>query len=265
VVAVRVRCASQAERHYWLAVCAPAPSYYTGGLFTKSQRFYDLVYSWKDYPAEAERLHVVVQGRKRSSGNRLLDVACGTGKHLELLRDRYDVEGVDIDPGMLAIASERLPGVELHRGDFRNFDLRRRYDVVMCLFSSVAYASDVGELRQAVATMARHLEPGGVLVVEPFYTPEQFTPGRVDLRCAEESDLKVARMARADVRDGRALFEFHYLVGQPGEVEYLVEQHVVSLFRHEDYLEAFRDAGLDVEHDSEGLMGRGLYFGARSG
>jgi SAM-dependent methyltransferase len=195
----------------------------------------------------------------------MLDVACGTGKHLELLRDRYDVEGMDLDAGMLAIARERLPGVELHRGDFRSFDLGRRFDVVTCLFSSIAYAGDSGELRQAVAAMAAHMEPGGLLVVEPFFTPEQFVPDHVHLLCVEESELKVARMARADVRDGRALFEFHYLVGQPGGVEYLIEPHVVSLFRHEDYLEAFRDAGLDVEHDPEGLMGRGLYFGTRAG
>jgi hypothetical protein len=70
-------------------------------------------------------------------------------------------------------------------------------------------------------------------------------------------------MSRADVRDGRVHFEFHYLVGQPGGVEHLVEPHVVSLFRDEDYLDAFRAAGLDVEHDPEGLMGRGLFFGVR--
>ena len=72
------------------------------------------MYSWKDYPAEVARLEELVEGRKRSSGNRLLDVACGTGRHLELLRERYLVEGLDLDPAMLAIARERLPGVSLH-------------------------------------------------------------------------------------------------------------------------------------------------------
>ena len=70
-------------------------------------------------------------------------------------------------------------------------------------------------------------------------------------------------MTRADVRDGRAVFEFHYLVGQPGGVEHLVEPHAVSLFRDEDYFEAFSASRVDVQHDPDGLMGRGLFFGVK--
>ena len=232
-------------------------------MFTRSQRFYDLVYSWKDYPAEVERLHALIEERKRAPGNRLLDVACGTGKHLELLRDHYEVEGLDVDADMLAIAGARLPNVRLHRGDFRDFDLGRRYEVVTCLFSSIAYARDTAELRLAVACLSKHVEPGGVLVVEPFVTPDRFVPGQVQQLCAEDGDLKLTRMARADVRDGRALFEFHYLVGHPEGIEHVVEPHVVSLFRDEDYVEAFGMVGMDVDHDPDGLMGRGLYLGVR--
>ena len=232
-------------------------------MFTKSQRFYDLIYSWKNYPAEAERLHALVGERKRSPGNRLLDVACGTGKHLELLRHRYQVEGMDLDPGMLAVARDRLPGVPLHQGDFRRIELDSSFDVVTCLFSSIAYARDVAELSRSIASMAARLEPGGVLVVEPFFSPEAFTPGRVDLLCVHEPDMKVARMSRADVRDGRAQFEFHYLVGLPEGIEHRVEPHELSLFQPSDYTTAFHDAGLRVEHDPEGLMGRGLFIGTR--
>jgi ubiquinone/menaquinone biosynthesis C-methylase UbiE len=51
-------------------------------MFTKSQQFYDLLYSWKDYRAEVVKLHSLVQARKHSQGNLWLDVACGTGNHL---------------------------------------------------------------------------------------------------------------------------------------------------------------------------------------
>jgi SAM-dependent methyltransferase len=212
-----------------------------------------------------DRLDALVRARKRAPGNRLLDVACGTGKHLQLLRDRYQVEGVDLDPGMLGITRARLPDVKLHRGDFRHFDLGRRFDVVTCLFSSIAYARDTGELRLAIACLARHVEPGGVLVVEPFLTPEQLTPGHVHQVCVEEPDLKVTRMSRAVPHDGRALFEFHYLVGRPDGIDHIVEPHELSLFRTEDYVEAFDLVGLDAEHDPEGLMGRGLFLSVSPG
>lgn len=40
-----------------------------------------------------------------------------------------------------------------------------------------------------------------------------------------------------------------------------MEPHEIALFTTEEQLEAFREAGLEVEHDPEGLMGRGLYVG----
>src|SRR3990170_3440462 len=108
-------------------------------MFRKTARFYDAIYSWKDYRTEVDRLDRLIRDRNLTART-LLDVACGTGKHLELLRDGYEVEGLDLDPEMLAIARERLPGVTLHEGDMTSFDLGKRFDVVACLFSSVAYS-----------------------------------------------------------------------------------------------------------------------------
>jgi SAM-dependent methyltransferase len=232
-------------------------------VFERTQRFYDLVYSWKDYPAEAARLHSLVQARKRSPGNSLLDVACGTGKHMELLRDNYDVEGLDLDAEMLAVARQRLPGVPLHLEDFRGFDLGRLYDVVVCLFSSIAYARNTNELEQAIACLARHVQPGGVVVVEPFFAPDDYRPGYVQMLCVEEPDLKITRMSAGVVRDQRVHFDFHYLVGHPTGIDHIVEAHELSLFRVSQYMDAFRSTELVVQHDAEGLMGRGLFVGTK--
>jgi len=73
-------------------------------VFTETADLYDLVYSFKSYPEEAERLRGMV-GRE---GGTLLDVACGTGCHLALLAEHYRVEGVDLDPAM--VVSEVPPG-----------------------------------------------------------------------------------------------------------------------------------------------------------
>jgi SAM-dependent methyltransferase len=109
----------------------------------------------------------------------LLDVACGTGRHLELLSDGYRVEGLDLDAQLLAVARERLPSVPLHSGDMRDFELGRRFDVVTCLFSSIGYVRDDDELDRAIAAMARHLSPGGLMVVEPWFTPEMWNVGQL--------------------------------------------------------------------------------------
>ena len=74
----------------------------------------------------------------------LLDVACGTGKHLERLAQDHSVEGMDLDAALLELALRRLPGVPLHQADMTSFELGRRFDAVVCLFSSIGYVKTRG-------------------------------------------------------------------------------------------------------------------------
>lgn len=227
-------------------------------MFRPSARFYDAIYSWKDYAGEVEWLNALIE-QHRPGARTLLDVACGTGKHLEFLRERYEVEGLDVEPALLAIARERLPGVTVHEGDMRDFELGRRFDVVTCLFSAIGYATTESELRSAIAAMARHVEPGGVLAVEPWLTPERYETPHLGSRFVDEDKLAIARMNIAEHGDGTSVMVFHYLVGTPERIEHFTERHELGLFTQEQMVAAFGAAGLAVEHDPEGLMGRGLY------
>jgi SAM-dependent methyltransferase len=223
-------------------------------VFTKSAGLYDLIYSWKDYPAEVARLRELV-GRE---GGTWLDVACGTGRHLELLARHYEVQGVDLLPEMVEIAWSR--GLSVERGDFRTMDLNRQFDVVSCLFSSIAYASDLGP---SVERLARHVAPGGVLLIEPWLSGNQFTDGHVALRTAEDETMTVVRMSMGRIEGRRSLLAFHYLVGGEGRIEHFVEQHELWLWTHEEYATALDRAGLHPTYDEEGLMGRGLWLAVR--
>ena len=139
-------------------------------------RCYDLVYASKDYAAESEKLRGFIEARAPGVKT-LLDVACGTGQHLHQLRNHYEVEGLDLSEAQLQIARERIPDGAFRRGDMLNFDLGRRFDVVTCLFSSIGYMRSIDRLNETVANMARHVEPGGLLIVEPWLTPETWRPG----------------------------------------------------------------------------------------
>jgi SAM-dependent methyltransferase len=230
-------------------------------MFSRSARLYDAVYaSIRDYPREAAELDRLIQ--ERSPGARtLLDVACGTGAHLEHLAG-YEAEGLDLDPEMLAVARERLPKVAFHEGDMVDFDLGKRFDAVVCMFSSIGYVRSEERLRSAIAAMAHHLEPGGVLVVEPWLSPEVWVDRHVGAVFVDEPELKIARMNVSQREGDISIFEFEYLVGTPNGLERLNERHELGLFTVEQYLEAFRAAGLEADHDPEGPMGRGLYIGS---
>lgn len=234
-------------------------------MFSGSEEYYDVIYSTmgKDYVAEANKLHEFIQKYKRTDGNTLLDVACGTGTHAGLLSERYKVEGTDLNAGMLKVARKKHPGLRFTRNDMRSFDLGRKFDVVTSLFSAVGYMKTNAELQKAIKSMSRHLLTGGVLLVEPWFTPEQWYPGRVSTILVDKPDIKIVRMTRGGVKGKISLLDFQYLVGTAKEIRHIVEHHEFRLFSHEEYMNAFTRAGLTVTHDGEGVDGRGLYIGIK--
>jgi len=230
-------------------------------MFRLSARHYDALYGFKDYREEADAVARLIRRHGRGRGMRLLDVGCGTGAHLRYLRRRFRVEGLDADAGMLAVARRHLGGTPLHHADMARFDLGRTFDAVICLFSSIGYLRSTAKLRSAVRCMARHLAPGGVLILEPWLTPSQLRPGRVHALFVDRPGLKVARMNVSRVSRGSTILDFHYMVGEPGGVREFRERHVMRNFTHREYLAALRGAGLEVTYDRRGLTGRGLYLG----
>jgi ubiquinone/menaquinone biosynthesis C-methylase UbiE len=229
-------------------------------MYTRSVQFYDALYHFKDYAAASQQLrHLLLQ--HNSSARTLLDIACGTGKHLEYLRNYYQVEGLDLNSEMLEIARQRCPDVPFHQADMIDFRLEHGFDIVTCLFSSIAYVRTVDNLEQTVANMAHHLRPGGIVVLEPFFSPENYWTGTITANFVDEHDLKIAWMYTSDVPVGRlATLNIHYLLGTPEGVDHFTERHELGLFTPEEYLEAFRRVGLEVSYDPEGLFGRGMYI-----
>lgn len=236
-------------------------------MFSDSAELYDLIYGqFKDYPDEASRVASLLR-RVHPGAETVLDVGCGTGEHARLLTAEHDyrVDGIDMEPAFVRIAAEKNPGGTFERGDMVDFDLGRRYDVVLCLFSSIGYARTVGNVRRALESFRRHLAPGGVVVVEPWFEPGAWRPGRVYMKTAETEEVKVCRMSHSTERDGVSVLEFHYLIGHGDGIEHRREVHELGLFTAAQMTAAFADAGLQVvEHDPEGLIGRGLFV-ARAG
>ena len=235
-------------------------------MFSKSAQYYDELYSalGKDYFAEANKVHGFIQKHKSSKGKSLLDVACGTGIHVGYLNKYYKTEGLDLDAKMLSVARKKYPHIRFSKGDMTSFELNRQFDVVTCLFSSIGYLRTQTNLRKAIKTMSKHLLPGGVLLIEPWFTPEQWNPGHVFVLQVDKSDLKITRMSHSGQRGKKSILKFQYLVGTPKGIEHSFEQHELDLFTHEEYADAFHSAGLKVTHDKKGLDGRGLYIGRKT-
>lgn len=234
-------------------------------MYKESAAIYDAIYRsmGKDYAAESARLQAFIAHYKRSAGNDLLDAACGTGSHIPYLRAAYRVEGLDYSDEMLAIARQKNPGITFHHASMVDFRLDRQYDVITCLFSAIGYVETLDNLSQTIQTFARHLKPGGIALVEPWFSPEAFGTDKVHALFVDEPDLKIARMNVNRVEGRLSFLDFQYMVGTPAGIEHYSETGTLGLFTHEEYMRAFGDAGLQVTYDETGLDGRGLYIGCK--
>jgi len=225
---------------------------------------YDVInQSRKDYLEQAAKVSHLARcktGRPAREMS-LLDVGCGTGLHLEHFASWFaHLEGVDLNEEMLTVARTRLPNVPLHHGDMIDFDLGRKFDVVTCLSSAICSMKRYVNLCDAITTMAKHLKPAGVLVIEPWMEPDSVGPRNIHGYLVDVPGMKIAHVGVSTLRDGVLVYEMHFLVGRPTGITSFVEVHELGLFTREEYRLAFESADLVVEFDEEGLIGRGLYI-----
>jgi SAM-dependent methyltransferase len=177
----------------------------------------------------------------------LLHLGCGAGGLDHTFKRHFAVTGVDLSPAMLEIARQVNPEITYLQGDMRSIDLAQRFDVV-AIPDSIDYMVTLADLRSAITTSARHLEPGGVLLVvgklrEEFrdnnfcYTGAK---GGVEITIFENNHV-----SRHDPSTYQATLV--YLVRQHDELSIHTDCHTLGLFSRAEWLEVFGSAGLEVQ------------------
>lgn len=224
---------------------------------------YDLIYADKDYAGQATKLSELIKERSESGGSRILEAACGTGTYMEHLRDRFSVDGFDLSAEQVAAAKKKLPNANIVQADMLDFDMGQTYDVVLCLFSSIGYLKTKENLGKAIYNMARHVKPGGLVIVEPWLKVEDFIEGKISQEEGSTNDLSVSRMGRTTRNGNVTTTEMHHMVGTKQGVEHFLEVHELAMYSDDDFKDAFGKAGLPMDIDPEGLTGRGLYIGKK--
>lgn len=236
-------------------------------MFTESAELYDLIYSsFKDYPQEARDVAALLR-RAHPEGRTVLDVGCGTGEHARLLVAEHglQVDGIDLDAALVRIAAAKVPGGRFVEADMIDFHLGRRYDAVLCLFSSIGYVRMLSNVRRALACFREHLADDGVILVEPWFAPGVLDPARTDERTVERPGLRVVRRSRVQVEGRMSRVLFDYEIHDAQGVRHAGEVHELGLFTTEEMLGSFAKAGLEAEHDADGLTGRGLFAATHEG
>ena len=235
-------------------------------LYGELARYYDLIYSFKDYKREAARIKILVSKYKRSEGKELLDVACGTGHHLDYLKDEFSCTGVDISREILEIARKNNAGiVRFEDADMTTMDLGRRFDVITCLFSSIGYVKTHSNLEKTIQNFARHLKEGGVVLIEPWFTKSVYIPGSPHMETHDGKDVKIARLSVSRAKGNLSVIDMHYLIAERGkDVKYFLDRHELGLFEVDQTLKILEETGFQPRFLKRGLVDkRGMFVGTK--
>ena len=228
-------------------------------------KYYDLIYHWKDYEKEAYSIKDLIKKYKRSDGNKLLDVGCGTGKHLEYFKDEFSCTGIDINNEMVEVAKTKFKNVILVQGNMIHFNLKTEFDVILCLFSSIGYVKTYSNLEKTMLNLSNHLKKGGVLVIEPWFTKSTYWVGAPGMTTYNGEDVKIARVNTTKIEGDLSIMEMHYLIAEKDEdVIHFVDTHELGLFETDKTLDFMEKAGIKAEFLKNGLMeDRGLFIGVK--
>lgn len=103
---------------------------------------------------------------------RVLELGCGGGRILEGIGAAHpDVElvGLDVHPGLLARAQERLGGrAALFEADMRSFCFERRFDAVIIPYSGFWCLGTDADRAACLTRVRDHLEPRGRLLLDAY-------------------------------------------------------------------------------------------------
>jgi SAM-dependent methyltransferase len=180
---------------------------------------YDLFYADKPYHAEAQFVAEQLSSRGVSGSSRLLEIACGTGRHARHLENLgYQIVAVDYSEDMLEIArrsaQECGSKVDFRFGDMRELALPDEpFDAAVCLFDSIGYAQSNEGILKSLCQIAKHVKVGGWFVFEFWHAAamlRSFEPVRV--RRWKTDDGEILRISETSLESQKQLAHVNYTV-----------------------------------------------------
>jgi SAM-dependent methyltransferase len=203
---------------------------------------YDLLYGAKDYAAEVDLIERILTRHGMPGARNILDLGCGTGNHaLPLALRGHAVTAIDRSGPMLARARAKVaahaangsPVPEFLESDIGDFDLKKRFDAALMMFTVLGYQREDAELASSLRAVHRHLEPGGLFLFDVWNGLAVLAqrPRERSVR-AQDGDASIVRRSKARLDEAKRLCHVRFdLERSSGEgTASWVEEHVVRYF-----------------------------------
>ncbi len=205
------------------------------GVFEAYSKYYNLLYRDKDYFSEVEYIDELIRKHQSLVSDRILDVGCGTGTHDFLLAEKgYKLTGVDRAEDMIKVANSRASsakdGIEFFLGDAVDFDLSKKFDVVVSLFHVASYLNSNDALDTCFRNIHRHLEDRGLFIFDFWYGPAVLSDmPEVRVKEMEDEEVYISRTSTPVMHVNKNVVDVNFDITitdkKTGEVETLKETH----------------------------------------
>lgn len=215
--------------------------------YASSSKYYDLIYRAKDYKRESTFLKKLIGKFYNKKQILLLDVGCGTGQHLKYLAKsrNYRLVGLDADPEMLRIARNKLNSLEFVKGKMQNFSFKNKFDVITCLFSTIAYNTNNIMLFLTLKNFNCNLKKRGLLMFDIPLKGKlnkkgswhfKFKRGNTYVDCYSKNVPKSTTtryIINSKIKDGKRTIK-------------TTKVHMLGMFTLKDLMQILKKAGFEV-------------------
>lgn len=189
--------------------------------FKAYSKYYDLLYTDKDYSAEATYIDALIK-RHAPAAKYILELGCGTGAHAEhLARMGYHVRGIDMSAGMIERAQRRLvklpddiaQRLSFSVSDIRNARLEKTYDITIALFHVMSYQNTNRDLMKVLQTAYDHLKINGFFLFDYWYGPSVLTElPETRVKRFENNAIHVTRIAEPEIHFNHNVVDVNYAI-----------------------------------------------------
>ena len=153
--------------------------------------YYHILYAKRDENEAANFIASLQQTLKLAPGARVLDAACGKGRHAITLEQLgFSVDAFDLSPANIEAAQVfESPQLLFFVHDLREpLPLQNEYQAIFNFFTSFGYFDDASDNQKAFNTLAGGLKAGGVLVLD-FFNPTQVLANLVPSETVERQGI----------------------------------------------------------------------------
>ncbi|MBK7936950.1 MAG: class I SAM-dependent methyltransferase [Lewinellaceae bacterium] len=204
-------------------------------------QYYHLLYKNHDDDDAQQALDNLLRALDPPPGARMLDLACGKGRHSRYLAEKgFDVTGLDISEASISFARQHEHGhLAFYQHDMRLPFRVNYFDAVMNMFTSFGYFKTDRDHLLTMKNIARNLKPGGLLLLDYFNSQwVRRNLVRSETKIIDRIEFRLSR----NIRNDRVYKHVEFVAG--GRLLKFRER--VRLFNLADFQRLFNESGLDL-------------------